>query len=245
VLALTATSCSASAPQVPSAQLTPASVTRQSNRGETSASPDDTSPDTPARLFDSRRHSLSDPDSVWVVVNKATPIRPLRHRPELDIVHGYQVHPRAAPALTALLRAARRAGLRLRIMSAFRSYEYQHALHQRAVSSMGPATAERVSARPGHSEHQTGLAVDFGSEVAGDCNVKPCFAETPEGRWLASNAQRFGFIIRYPRGAEAVTGYAAETWHYRFVGRPLADEMARQGIRTLEEFFGVPGGGYR
>lgn len=244
MLVLLATAaCSAGAGTVPPASTTPAAATF-STREARPTSTIDTSPDLSHDRFDTRRHSWSDPDSIWVVVNKARPIRPLRHRPELAIVEGYQVHPEAAAALTALLRAARRTGLSLRIMSAFRSYDYQHTLYQRAVSDLGVEAAERVSARPGYSEHQTGLAIDFGA-ATGSCNVRPCFARTPEGRWLAENAHRFGFVLRYPRGSEDVTGYAAESWHYRFVGRPLAAEMAQRGVRTLEEFFGLPGGDYR
>lgn len=197
----------------------------------------------PARPFDMTRHSRSDPDSIWVVVNKRRPLRPPTHAPGLDIVEGYLVHPRVVRPLTRLLAAGRRAGLDLRILSAYRSAGRQAQLYADAVAALGAERAALTTAPAGHSEHQTGLAVDLGRATTGECNVAPCFVKTREGRWLRSHAHRFGFILRYPAGSRGITGYAHESWHFRFVGRPLARHLRREGIATLEEAFGLRGGG--
>jgi D-alanyl-D-alanine carboxypeptidase len=101
-----------------------------------------------------------------------------------------------------------------------------------------------VSARPGHSEHQTGLAVDVGSSTRPECDFDPCFADTVEARWVAACAAEFGFVVRYTPANSAVTGYGPEAWHLRWVGRELAGHLRDTGVTTLEEVFGVPGGGY-
>jgi len=173
------------------------------------------------------------------VVNEQRPLRPVGYVPELTQVEGYQVDPRVAGGLRALLREGRRAGLDLRLMSAYRSFGYQSALFASRAAELGEAGARRVVALPGHSEHQTGLAVDFGRRSTGECNVRPCFAQTAEGRWLRRHAWQYGFVLRYPEGAERVTGYSAESWHYRYVGRPLAAHLRREGIATLERAFGL------
>ena len=190
-------------------------------------------------------HSTTDPASPWVVVNKAHPISPLDFRPDVSIVRGYQVATVAADALVRLLEASDRAGLGLKIASAFRSYDYQRQVHEATVAARGRAQAELVSARPGHSEHQTGLAVDLATPADPRCHFDPCFARTPGGRWLARNAWRHGFVVRYRAGDEDVTGYQPEPWHLRYVGAGLAAELHRTGTTTLEEYFGVEGGGYR
>ena len=122
-------------------------------------------------------------------------------------------------------------------MSAYRSYGRQADLHAGAVAARGPG--QQTTAPAGHSEHQTGLAVDLGRATTGACNVTACFAGTREGRWLARNAHRFGFVLRYPDGGRRMTGYAHESWHFRFVGRPLASYVRRERIPTLEEAFGL------
>ncbi len=106
------------------------------------------------------------------------------------------------------------------------------------VDERGQTAADRTSARPGHSEHQTGLAIDIAS-VPAECSLEQCFGDTAHGRWLAENAWRFGFVLRYPEGATPVTGYEYEPWHFRYVGKDLATELHEQKIETLEEFFGL------
>jgi D-alanyl-D-alanine carboxypeptidase len=101
------------------------------------------------------------------------------------------------------------------VSSAYRSYEYQVGSFARWTKRLGLAEAERNSARPGMSQHQLGLTVDFGS-------IDDAFARTPAGRWLQANADRFGWSLSFPQGYESRTGYAWECWHYRYVGKTLA-----------------------
>jgi D-alanyl-D-alanine carboxypeptidase len=121
----------------------------------------------------------------------------------------------AAEALEEMAVAAKADGVTLVASSSYRSYDYQVEVYGRVVREMGPEAADRESARPGHSQHQTGLVVDFGS-------IDDSFAETKAGRWIAANGSRFGWSISFPDGYEEVTGYRWESWHYRYVGRDLA-----------------------
>ena len=172
------------------------------------------------------------------------PDLPVRLPARLEIVRGYQVtHPAARP-LERLLDAGDRRGLGLKIASAFRSYGYQVGVHAATVAARGDGEADRLSARAGYSEHQTGLAVDLITPADPGCDFEACFATSAAGRWLAREGWRWGFVVRYRRETTAITGYAPEPWHLRYVGRPLAAELAATGIGTLEEFFGVRGGDY-
>lgn len=120
--------------------------------------------------------------------------------------------------------------------SGFRSYETQAGLYQNYVNRDGQAAADRYSARPGYSEHQTGLAFDI-MDASGNLLQEPAASQ-----WLASNAHHYGFIVRYLPGKEYSTGYMAESWHIRYIGQEATD-IYNSGL-TLEEYFGVPGGGY-
>jgi D-alanyl-D-alanine carboxypeptidase len=123
----------------------------------------------------------------------------------------------AAEALEAMFAAAKdEEGFVLYAISGFRSYGKQNMIHSRKVSQVGEKAANRVSAPPGCSEHQLGLAMDLGCKEALHLTEK--FGETPEGKWVADNCHRFGFIIRYKAEWEDVTGYAYEPWHIRYVG---------------------------
>lgn len=194
--------------------------------------------------IDLTARSTTDPASPWVVVNKHTPLDPVDHEPDLTTVRGYLVRPDVAPDLTALLAAADADGVRLTLRSAYRGYPKQAAVYEGWVAQLGAAQADAVSARPGHSEHQTGLAVDVGGTTEPGCDFEPCFGRTAEGRWVAEHAATFGFLVRYTPENSAVTGYAPEAWHLRWVGRDLAAYMRDTGVTTLEEVFDVPGGGY-
>ena len=147
---------------------------------------------------------------------------------------GQQLRAEAAAAMVELLEAALADGHELFVLSAYRSYELQRQVFQWHVDTYGREEAERVSARPGHSEHQLGTAADVTSRSVGLELVK-AFGDTPEGRWVAENAHRFGFIVSYPEGQEAVTGYDYEPWHLRYVGKSVAREVVASGL-TLHEF---------
>ena len=123
---------------------------------------------------------------------------------------------KAEEALEKMAAAAKTSGLTLVVSSAYRSYEYQIGSFDRWTARLGLKEAERVSARAGHSQHQLGLVVDFGS-------INNNFADSVMGKWIAANAARFGFSLSYPQGYEDITGYAWESWHFRYVGEELAD----------------------
>ncbi|MFL6062599.1 MAG: D-alanyl-D-alanine carboxypeptidase family protein [Marmoricola sp.] len=194
--------------------------------------------------IDTSAHSTSDPSSIWVVVNKTHPIHPLDFRPDIAIVRGYQVATAAAEPLGRLMDDGDRAGLGLKIASAFRSYDYQVAVHGDLVASEGQVAADKISARPGYSEHQTGLAVDLITPDEPGCDLDQCFAGTAAGSWLRENAWRYGFVVRYTAADRAITGYQPEPWHLRYVGRDLAAAMHASGTATLEQVFGISGGDY-
>jgi D-alanyl-D-alanine carboxypeptidase len=152
---------------------------------------------------------------------------------------GLTLRAAAADSLDEMAAAAKTAGVTLTASSAYRSYDYQVEVYDRIVRQMGREAAERESARPGHSQHQTGLTVDFGS-------IDDSFAETAAGRWMAANASRFGWSLSFPRGYEALTGYRWESWHYRYVGRDLAafignyfDGIQQYALRFIHELEAV------
>ncbi len=118
--------------------------------------------------------------------------------------------------LLAMVQAARTENIELPISSAYRSYDYQNMLFERAVERSGRQQALRESAEPGKSQHQLGLALDFGS-------ITPAFADTDAGKWLAEHAGRYGFSLSYPPHREDITGYMYESWHYRYIGREACD----------------------
>ena len=136
--------------------------------------------------------------------------------------------PEAQAAFNEMQADAKKAGYSLSIVSGFRSYSYQNQLYTNYVARDGKAAADTYSARAGHSEHQTGLAMDINYAGA-------WFNNTPEAKWIAENCVRYGFIIRYPLGKEDITGYQYESWHVRYLGKELAKEVADSGL-TLEEF---------
>jgi D-alanyl-D-alanine carboxypeptidase len=201
--------------------------------------------------FDKGQYSLKDPTSIWVVVNKQHPLQPKEYVPT-DLVipavplrvpgnESMQVRKATATAIESMFSAAKQDGINLMISSGYRSYAYQVGLYGSYVKSSGQAGADTYSARPGFSEHQSGLAADI-EPISHKCEVDVCFKDTPEGIWIAANSYKYGFIIRYTSDKAAVTGYEFEPWHVRYVGIPLATEMHRQGIETLEDFFNVSGG---
>lgn len=139
-----------------------------------------------------------------------------------------KILPDAQAAFNTMQADAKKAGLSLSICSGFRSYDYQNQLYNGYVARDGKAAADTYSARAGHSEHQTGLAMDINY-------ASSAFTNTPEAKWLAANCYKYGFILRYPKGKENITGYQYESWHVRYLGKQLAKEVYDSGL-TLEEF---------
>lgn len=141
------------------------------------------------------------------------------------------VNQTALAAFNQMKAAAANEGVSLWIVSGFRSYTTQSGLYSRYVSVYGQASADTFSARPGHSEHQIGLAFDLNS-------INDNFGNTKEGIWLAQNCHKFGFIIRYPKGKQAITGYKYEPWHVRYLGTDVATKVFNSGL-CLEEYLGI------
>ncbi|WP_337982908.1 M15 family metallopeptidase [Lysinibacillus sp. C5.1] len=147
-------------------------------------------------------------------------------------------NPEARQALNKMLAQAKQQGFNLVAFSGYRSYEYQTTLYNNYVKRDGQAAADRYSARPGFSEHQTGLAFDIGEVGKEDLWLTEEFGETPAGKWLFEHAAEYGFILRFPQNKEHLTGYMYESWHYRYVGIDIAKKMKDQNV-TLEEYLGA------
>ncbi len=122
-------------------------------------------------------------------------------------------------------------GLTIWNASGFRSYSLQESLYNRYCNRDGKEAADRYSARPGYSEHQSGLAIDLNE-------ITSAFADTKEGKWIAENCYKYGFILRYPKEKEAQTGYMYEPWHIRYVGIDTATAIYNSGL-CLEEYYGI------
>lgn len=204
--------------------------------------------------FDRSQHSIESANSIWVVVNKQRPLDPAQYTPKklsrlpstgtLNNQKGVRLVPEAAFAIRELAKQLNAAGAgKLKLNSGFRSYSYQQQLFKAKVAQYGTRGALLRSAKAGFSEHQTGLAVDVSVPAQG-CEIKKCFGETKAGIWIAENAWRFGFILRYELNQTPITGYTYEPWHLRFVGTELASEYKAKGFKTLEEFFELPSARY-
>ncbi|MFS0866822.1 D-alanyl-D-alanine carboxypeptidase family protein [Microbacterium sp. 179-B 1A2 NHS] len=158
-----------------------------------------------------------------LIVNKSLP---------LPSSYGNGLRPELTRAFSTMKAAARKDGVSLTIISGFRSYATQKSVFASKVRQHGRAAAEKRSARPGHSEHQTGLAIDVNS-------ISQAWGETKAGRWVAKHGPEYGFIVRYPKGKEKVTGYRWEPWHLRYVGTAVAKKLTSAKL-TLEEYLRVP-----
>lgn len=202
-----------------------------------------------AANFNKSLHSLTDPTSIWVIVNKQRPLNPPNYIPPDLVVpkvplrvpgnDSMQVRNVIAAPMEQLFAAASAQHVPLMLSSGYRSYTYQTGLYNDYVNTSGQASADTFSARPGYSEHQTGLAFDV-EPLDQQCDVDQCFANLPAGKWIAANAYKYGFILRYPADKIGVTGFMYEPWHLRYVGTALSTEMHKDHIETLEEFFGLP-----
>jgi D-alanyl-D-alanine carboxypeptidase len=181
-----------------------------------------------------------DPSQTNVMVNKQYPLVPKKYVPRLTSVPGtgIRLQPTAAKAYKKLVAAARKDGVSIKLVSGYRSYAVQERLLDQYTRAYGSAYATRIAAAPGTSEHQTGLAIDVGNHNP-SCALQACFAKTKVGSWMAKNATTYGFILRYPRGMENVTGYNYEPWHFRYLGTTQAKAVSRTKAKTLEHFYGV------
>lgn len=184
-----------------------------------------------------------DPTDILILVNKhnRAPSVPLAlvkpnvtpTRPEL--AENTYMQPEAADALEALFAGALEDDIILYATSGFRSYSTQKAIFERKLDKMSERSANASVAKPGYSEHQTGLAMDVEGHSSLGSGLVDDFGKTPEGIWLAENCHEYGFIIRYPEGKTNITGYIYEPWHIRYVGKEAAAEIAALDV-TFEEY---------
>ena len=201
-----------------------------------------------AAAFNKGQYPTDDASSLWAVVNKGrslpsdyvpadltVPDVPLRLGSAASEMH---LRADSAKSLESMFSEAGKQNIRLKLESGYRSYNEQVSVYNGYVASSGAAQADTFSARPGHSEHQTGLAADI-EPIDRTCEVEQCFENTPEGRWLAENSYKYGFIIRYQKDTQSLTGYEYEPWHVRYVGAALAGQIHQAGV-TLEQYFGLP-----
>lgn len=191
--------------------------------------------------------SLTDPARRWVVVNKKLSLAPADYEPagltEAPIettTASRLIRDDAASALGEMAAALSDAGAgTLGMNNAYRSYRLQVSTYAGHVSSQGQEAADLGSARPGFSEHQTGLAIDVVACSSG-CGEIGAFGGTSESDWVTAHAWEYGFVVRYEGGATDTTGYEPEPWHLRYVGPALASAYHEGEYHTLEEFFGLP-----
>lgn len=191
------------------------------------SSGDSDSGDSDTAQFPTSPSQVSAPTYIddILIVNKGIPL------PE-DYAPGENSYARAEFELMKDDAAAE--GITLTAFSTYRSFDYQESLYNNYVAEDGQTAADKYSARPGHSEHQTGLAFDIGGSDPA-YYTSEAFADRPAGIWLAENAHEYGFILRYPEDKEHITGYQFEPWQYRFVGRQDAQNIHDSGL-TLDEY---------
>ncbi|WP_078382277.1 M15 family metallopeptidase [Sutcliffiella halmapala] len=188
---------------------------------------------------------VANPTAINVMVNKFWALPegyrpPDLIRPNVPFSFGNENSDRAklreeaAQSLEMMFAGALNDSLELYARSGFRSYETQVAIFQNEIATFGYEQAVLYVARPGTSEHQTGLTMDITAKSV-KLELVESFENTPEGKWLAENAHHYGFILRYPKGKTNITGYAFEPWHFRYVGVEIATEIYNNGL-TLEEY---------
>lgn len=191
--------------------------------------------------------SLGDSARAWVVVNKTLSLVPEDYAPAplagtalAATSRSVELRTDAATSINAMATALNSSGSGvLGMNNGYRSHALQVRTYSGQVTALGQAAADQLSARPGFSEHQTGLALDVVS-CSGRCGSIDTFGGTPESDWVAAHAWEYGFIVRYEEGATGTTGYVPEPWHLRYIGVELATAYHNGGYHTLEEFFGLP-----
>ncbi len=208
--------------------LTPAAVVTQVNIGLD-------------RTFYTSVQLVKEPEQINVLVNKYNYLSS-KFVPQLVSMSskyatygGASMHPEAYQWFTKMVDDAAEQGLWLRCVSAYRSHSYQNTLYTRYVKNNGQKLADTFSARPGYSEHQTGLAVDINT-----ASTSAHFENTAQYKWLLENAWKYGFILRYPQGKENITGFRFEPWHYRYVGLEAAKAIHNSGLTWEEYHMGPP-----
>ncbi len=171
-------------------------------------------------------------DDPYIIVNKYYKVPDGYRPPDLVSVDGYEMRKETGEAFKKMKQAAAADGKRIRVVSAYRTVEYQRGLYNRYLSTDSRANVDTYSARAGYSEHHTGMAIDLFGSSDGLRN----FVNTPEYAWVRDNAYKYGFIIRYTTANEEITGYENEPWHLRYIGAKAATDMREKGISSFEEY---------
>lgn len=198
-----------------------------------------------AMMFESWGYMMphQDPTDTLILVNKnnkapavpVTLVKPDVQPTREAVSENIYMRPEAAAALEDLFEAAAQDGITLYATSGYRSYSTQKAIFERKLERMDEKQANASVAKPGYSEHQTGLAMDIEGETTKGTGLTEAFGESPEGIWTAEHCAEYGFIIRYPKEKTNITGYIYEPWHLRYVGKKAAAEITVLGV-TFEEY---------
>lgn len=186
--------------------------------------------------FYNNMKEIDNPNKILVLVNKNNQLKKDYIPSDLELISlDYATEDKylrkiAKQQFEKLSQDAKNLGYQIIAVSTYRSYEYQEKLYDYYVKTKGKEYADHCSARPGHSEHQTGLSLD----VMGSNQDYDLFADSLEFEWMRTNAHKYGFILRYPKGKEEVTGFKYEPWHYRYVGEVA--KIIYENNWTLEEY---------
>ena len=189
-------------------------------------------------FFYKKVKDIKNPDSLMVLVNKLNRLKSNYVPHDLEQIslnyatNNKFLRKEAKENFEKLSSDAKKIGYSIIAVSAYRDYDYQENLFNNYVKEKGENYALKCSAKAGHSEHQTGLSVD----VMGSNNDYDQFEKSKEFDWMKNNSYKYGFILRYPKGKEYITGFKYEPWHYRYVGKDIASIIYTEGI-TLEEYY--------
>ena len=179
---------------------------------------------------------LVNKDNRMTDKDKPNSTKAVEHYTDTATTETCTMETKAANAFNRLTSAAEDDGVEIVLTTGYRSYSTQKKLYDYYVNKFGESKANKQSAKPGWSEHQTGLAADTSSPEV-NYQLTQDYADTAAGKWLAKHAHTYGFIIRYPKGKQDITGYEYEPWHIRYVGTKAADVIYKNDL-TLEEYLG-------
>ncbi|WP_252311525.1 D-alanyl-D-alanine carboxypeptidase family protein [Sinobaca sp. H24] len=247
LLLLGAAACSADEAEEPSeSSQTDSGASAEESQPSSEDTDEETKPEAPSL---NEEGVVEDPEAVDMIVNRdyhlSSDYEPedliqadIRYASPGDDPKNLIREPAAAP-LEQLFADAESTGHELYAISGYRSYERQDIIFTQNAERDGEEQANTYSAKPGESEHQSGLAMDVSSRTVGN-QLNTDFGDTPEGRWIAENAHKYGFIVRYPEDKTDITGYQYEPWHLRYVGEELSEELYEENL-TLEEYYGLEG----
>ncbi len=173
-----------------------------------------------------------EPDGLHIIVNKYFKLSEDYIPPDLVETDGKLMRKIVSDAYIKMRDSAREEGFTISVSSAYRSAKEQRRIYEKRLETSTPMQVDEFCARPGYSEHQTGLALDIQGRIPGGQNIH----KTPEAKWLKDNCHRFGFILRYLPEIVEITGYESEPWHIRYVGLDVSMDMKEKNIQSFEEY---------